>query len=492
MKVVNSLEIKYNISNLLRKKSINEIKMLGLFLVLSMFLKINSQLLAVALPKSQYLLKKRSLFCTALNGKLESILSSISYVTFYEREDDTTFNVTSINALHGSLFCDIPYTPFKKHYFVYSPKQMNFQFVLELQIHNTTGIYSKTLKLEHDPYSLIIEEDEGAKNNVNVILNYGPDTYICEVEATPREKDQICSFVKNNFMKNNEAILIKAMKKSIETTTIQSFSTIYPLNITTSSPFNYTRLQVIREVFGTCETESESNETNMICYFLGQVERKDFSDKKEDAKRDDFIKNNGLFKIFLHNELISQIIKASELVPLTNENKPETLIEYKLNVNLLSYFFHDITLYYKGETLITIFSTFKDVEVQNGEIRGNLICDVKVKKEDIMPLFKFSAKISSKFFSKRYTSTFNLCTNKTLTSIYSFKIIQTNIGKMENTDKFYSLVRAVIASSKNELCLFNEDGFELFDYIKLAEKVDILDKGIYIEGPAMFYDSKDN
>lgn len=452
-----------------------------------------SQLLVTSNDKVITAEKIKEKYNKILNKYLPTMLMGIEYENVIGQCNNAT--LTFYNFTYQDLKIEpvLPYFYFPKNIIVYSNSiTLFFNYDIGIEKGSEKTKYQSSFIIQIS--SVTFEEKE--ENNTfksEVSIETKKDDYVTELPAEfPIEYEECANTILfEKFIEKNEDLLNSKFQMAVQEGFANFYLDISKMDFHTSDFFGSIYVNVSFNTFcGLCKTDPRHQEGSAQCYFMGNVTSKLYHDKKNDSTDNpNFTQENGKMKMFINNQLVtdvmSLIIDKNNKYLFNDKNKPSGYHK-KINVENLLYYFPKIysiaprSLYF---TVTNILVSFNMTQGNNGVAAVNHIFDLGEEGTRtilLQSIINFHLKINT------FATSFNLC----LDDFNVIKVKKLTVGPlsvMQNVNELKNEIQTLLSLffKNNPICLIDEKGIDLIDYIKLIEEYSYGNKGIYIEGEQM-------
>ena len=458
-----------------------------LFILTSYLLSFVSPQLIVTSSNQQQTIEKiiskyNSFFTTQL---ADNLLAS----SFTDLEES---NVQITDIKFKSISLDLTKEPFmllKRNILSYSPNMITLSFSFAYNIDSSSGSDGE---LNFNIYSLLISEtDNKDKIGIEVSIDHKESDFVITSPTDATNANQLRQVISTTFMTHNRDTIISVMEQSFKEGHDLYYADLPDITSYTHSDFGHSLIRISTNNFcGLCVDRSENAETAQ-CYYMGNVTDAKYYDWKDDAfGKSSFVQDNGSFKLFLHYRLFNDILyfptKYNHFFTFKEENKPQ---EYssKIKAQNLFYYFPNIQYLTSGNYPVSVKTSIdRLIFVDRFHGEADLLHKVDIG-DGTTKIVQFKSFITFAFELKTKMTNFNICAKDiTVTNVQSAS--KDLRGRIENSKELIAEIQEILSMYNNErqICAFDGNGIDMYQYVKLIEKAEAGDRGIYIEGKQMF------
>ena len=389
---------------------------------------------------------------------------------------DHQYQITKVKIIN---FCvvDNDYVPYfinEKNVLVYFPHKIKFVLNVEYFSNVTNKTYNENFGVF--PYNCIIKNYDTNKKfstSFSAVFDDEPKTIIDENKKNDTVFNNIVDSLKFDFWFDNEKEIKETIKKSIISGINDYYQKKESIDFNTINNDTYS---IFLNNFTYLCNISNLNNTYQ-CYYMGNLNNypEQYLDNVT-LENKEFYENDGKYKIFFHNKLIKNIINQTLIKTfnyrlndtvltkfLKNQIKKE--IEDKNNTNLEFIILDAVTKNEKNQ-LITNFKLINRIpNIGNKET----INDINIT---------FNVKINLTGFNFCYDSTnLKIIIDESKNDLFNLN------KKQDLNDELYQLLKHNISNEEN--CLFQNEGIDLIEFMKLIEKCEIIKEGLMCVGEYM-------
>ena len=403
-------------------------------------------------------------------------------------------NIQITNIKFKSISLDLTKEPFmllKRNILSYSPNMITLSFSFSYNIDSSS---STDGEFNFNIYSLLItEKDNKDKIGIEVSIDHKESDFVIVAPTDTTKANQLLQVISTTFMTYNKDTIISTMESSFKEGHDLYYADLPEITSYTHSDFGHSLIRISTNNFcGLCVDRSENGETAQ-CYYMGNVTDAKYYDWKDDAfGKNSFVQDNGSLKMFLHYRLFNDILyfptKYNHYFTFKEENKPK---EYssKIKAQNLFYYFPNIQYLTSGNYPVSIKTSIdRLIFVDRFHGEADLLHKVDIG-EGTTKIVQFKSFMTFTFELQSKMTSFNICAKDiTVTNVQSAS--KDLRGRIENSKELIAEIQEILSMYNNEkqICAFDGNGIDMYQYVKLIENAEAGDRGIYIEGKQM-YDS---